>query len=149
MRLEGKTRSEFRDFVLRMSEDSKNRFEVAEISRYIEKIGSLYGAKQLHFRDEDAADGLPPPYHQFLETDNSKDFGLRLYCIRLSPSVVILLNGDRKTALKAKDCPRCFPHFDRARKLAKKINQAILENAIEIDEENKDILIDNDFELSI
>ena len=127
----------------------QDRFELAEVNRYIEKIGTVYGARPSQFRDEDAAEGLPPPYHQFLETDSPDDDGLRLYCIRLSVSVVILLNGDRKTALKVKDCPKCFPHFDKARKLAKKINQAIIDKAIEIDEENRDILIEDDFELSI
>ena len=146
--LEGKKISEFKDFSARMGKEDRDRIELAEINRYIERIGNVYGAQPVHFRDEDAAEGLPPPYHQFLQSDEANDFGLRLYCIRLSPSVVILLNGDRKTSLKVRDCKNCFPYFDLARGLAVKITKAILEGYIEIDEETNELLIDEDFELT-
>ena len=141
--------SEFRNFIARMSGNARDAYELAEINRYIQLIGKEYGAYPQHFKNEDAAERLPPPYHQFIEADSSFDYGLRLYCIRLSPSVVILLNGDRKTALKAKDCKNCYPHFDRARRIARNITQAIQEGNMEIDEYNKEILLDNDFELEI
>ena len=149
VRFENRELSEYRDFNIRMQQDVKNAIELAEINRYIENIGEEYGALKEHFKDEDAAERLPPPYHQFIESDDPNDFGLRLYCIRLSPTVVILLNGDRKKALKVQDCDKCFPHFDRARKIAKKINEAIVEGFIEVDSENKKINTEEDFELTI
>jgi hypothetical protein len=145
--------SEFIDFQRRMNTEA-NRLELGEINRYIERIGKEYGAQPQHFRSEDAAEALPPPYHQFIESDRSEehhgpDFGIRLYCIRLTPSIVILLNGNRKTALKVNDCSNCYPHFDRARKLARRITQAIQDGFIELDEESKEILIEDDFDLEI
>lgn len=137
----------FRDFHTRMSQNPKNQFELGEINRYIEQIGEKLGAYPQHFKSEDAAEALPPPYHSFIESDINGDYGLRLYCIRLSQSIVILLNGDRKTALKVKDCKNCYPHFNLARKLAKKITQAILDDEIQLNEENKVLSIDEDFEI--
>ena len=148
VRFEGKVDYEFRDFQLRMSQQG-NQVELAEINQYIKNIGKRFGAFPSHFRDEGAADGLPPPYHQFIETDGPSDHGLRLYCIRLSPSIVILLNGDRKTNQKAGLCKNCKPHFEKANTLAKKITQAILDGYIEIDSEEKEILIEEDFELTL
>ena len=147
VRYEGKENSEFKDFQLRMG--IKNSIELAEINRHIENIGKKYGAYPDHFRDEGAAEGLPPPYHQFIESDDSDDYGLRLYCIRLLPSIVILMNGDRKTKLKAKECENCKPHFDKAVALAKKITEAIVSGEMEIDEEEKEIIIYEDFELTL
>jgi hypothetical protein len=132
-----------------MSIDPKDAMELAELNRYIQLIGEKYGAQPQHFKNEDAAERLPPPYHQFIESDSPNDYGLRLYCIRISPSIVILLNGNRKTALKVKDCKNCYPHFDKSRRLARKITQAIQDGVIEIDEYNKEILLETDFELEI
>ena len=147
IRFKGKEHSEFRDFQLRMA--IENVIELSEINRHIENIGRKYGAYPIHFRNEGAADGLPPPYHQFLESDDPDNYGLRLYCIRLSPSVVILLNGDRKTALKVQDCENCKPHFEKAVALSKKITKAIIDGNMEIDEDEKELLIDEDFELTL
>lgn len=147
--LENRPMNEFRDFQTRMALQPGNRAELAEINRYIEEIGEKTGAFPGQFKNEDAAERLPPPYHQYLPSGDVNDYGLRLYCIRLSPSIVILLNGDRKTALKVKDCENCFPHFDRARKLAVKITKAIEDGFMELDEENKELIIDEDFELTV
>lgn len=149
IRVEGRGKSEFNDFTERMRREDRNSKELAEINRYIEQIGKFYGAYGQHFRHEGAAEGLPPPYHEFLESENEQDFGLRLYCIRLSPSIVILLNGDRKTTLKAQNCDNCRKHFSLAQQVAKVINQAIADGYIEINEAEKEIDIEEDFDLSI
>ncbi|GAB3013761.1 hypothetical protein GCM10027051_16210 [Niabella terrae] len=140
---------EFIDFLHRMGTTEPGRNELSEINKYIEQIGQWYGALPQHFKKEDAAERLPPPYHEFISTDALDDFGLRLYCIRLSPAVVILLNGDRKTALKVQDCKKCYRHFDFARKLSRKIDQAIQDGILEVDNERKEILVEDDFVLTI
>ncbi len=137
---------EFRDFAARMSMDKTDRTELDEINRYIERIGQKFGAYPHHFKSEDAAEALPPPYH-FFESELGGDYGLRLYCIRLTQSIVILLNGDRKTALKVQECQNCYSHFDLARKLAKRITTAIVDGDIKIDEENNEIIIYDDFQI--
>ena len=145
VRLEDKAISEFRDFQQRMRMHSK--MELDEINMYIRFIGEKYGAQKGHFKTEDAAERLPPPYHEFIETEDVNDFGLRLYCIRLSPGVVILLNGDRKTALKVKDCKNCYKHFDLSRRIAKRIDKAIVEGDLKIDEYNRKIETEEGYEL--
>lgn len=149
IRFNGKDLSEFREFLIRLNEDKTNQKELSEINRYIENIGERFGALPHHFRSEGAADALPPPYHQFIETESAADYGIRLYCIRLSPSIVILLNGGRKTSLKVQDCKNCYPHFERARKVALLINKLILEGFFTIDEETRKVEVEQDVELSI
>ncbi len=148
VRLEGRDVSEFRDFQQRMSAEEKDETELNEIRRFIRQIGKFHGAHPKHFKHERAAERLPPPYY-YIETDDPNDFGLRLYCIRLCNEIVILLNGGRKTNLNPEKCPNCSAHFKLANRLAVKINDAILENRIELDVETKEILIDEDFELVI
>lgn len=148
VRYEGKLNSEFKDFQVRMGQQG-NLVEMAQINRYIQLIGQKYGANEHHFKNEDAAERLPPPWHHFIESDNPEDYGLRLYCIRLSPSVVILLNGDRKTKLKVAECENCKPHFVKAVALAKQITAAILNGDMEINEDEKNIVINEDFELTL
>lgn len=147
VRYEGRQYSEFKDFQLRMA--AKSSIELAEINRHIQDIGQKYGAHKQHFKDEDAAERLPPPWHHFIESENPDDYGLRLYCIRLSPSIVILLNGDRKTKLKVAECENCKPHFAKAITLARTITRAIVDGDMEIDEEEKEIIIYGDFELTL
>jgi hypothetical protein len=149
VKIEGRNLSEFRDFQLRMSENKKDEFELNEIRRFIQQIGKYLGAEAKHFKHERAAERLPPPYY-YIETDDPNDFGLRLYCIRLCNEIVILLNGGRKTHPNPEKCPNCSVHFKIANRIAIKINEAILNKDIELDIENKEIIINNeDFEIEI
>ncbi len=148
VKLEGKDISEFKDFQQRMSKNAKDETELNEIRRYIRQIGKYLGALTKHFKHERAAERLPPPYH-YIETDDPDDFGLRLYCIRLCNEIVILLNGGRKTSSNPEKCPNCSSHFKLANRIAIKINEAILENNMELDIEAREIVIEGDFELEI
>ncbi|MBL0233815.1 MAG: hypothetical protein IPQ08_09130 [Chitinophagaceae bacterium] len=140
--------TEFEDFQKRMSENEKDEFELNEIRRFIQHIGQIHGAKPNFFKPERAAERLPPPFY-IIETEDVDDFGLRLYCIRLCEEIVILLNGGRKTNRDPENCPNCSSHFRLANKLARKINEAILEGYIELDLDNKEIIIEEDFNLEI
>lgn len=146
IRVEGKPMSEFHDFQKRMQQYKKDKSQAAEINRFIKNIGEYYGAQDRYFKREGHAERLPPPTHRFVESDGETDFGLRLYCIRISDEIVILLNGDRKTAQRLKDCPNCKPHFDFANTISDLIFEARKNGFMEID--GFDILIDDDFELS-
>ena len=118
-----------------------------EINRFIENIGKKHGAQERFFKREGFAERLPPATYRFLDSDGETDFGLRLYCVRISEEVVILLNGDRKIAQSIKDCLNCKPHFDFANKISDAIYEATKNDEIEID--GFDILMDDDFVLSI
>jgi hypothetical protein len=140
--------SEFKDFQNRLSKDIKNNNELNEITRFIQQIGDNWGAQEKHFKHERAAERLPPPYY-FIETEDSSDYGLRLYCIRLCNEIVILLNGDRKTDRYPDRCPNCAKHFKLANTLAKKITEAITENNLFLNFDKREIDIEDDFEIEI
>lgn len=144
LQVEGKPMTEFREFLTRMQNNKKDQRQVGEINRLIKKIGNEYGAQDRYFKREGFAERLPPPTHHFIDSDGETDFGLRLYCVRLTDEIVILLNGDRKTAQKLKDCPNCKKHFDFANLVSDKIYKGRLDDLIEID--GFDILIDDEFE---
>ena len=147
VQVEGRFQSEFHDFQIRMQQNGKDKKQVAEINRFIEIIGKKHGAQERFFKREGFAERLPPATHHFIDSDGETDFGLRLYCVRISEEVVILLSGDRKTAQRIKDCPNCKPHFDFANKISDAIYEARKKEKIEIN--GFDILIDDDFVLSI
>ena len=147
VQVEDRLMSEFQDFQKRMQQDKKDKTQAAELNRFIKQIGKYYGAQDRYFKREGHAERLPPPTHRFVESDGETDFGLRLYCIRISNEIVILLNGARKTAHRLQDCPDCKPHFDFANKISNAVYYARQNDEIEID--GFDILTDNDFSLSI
>ena len=140
--------SEFADFVIRMKQSKLNTHELGELIAFVKEIGMKYGAKKSLFRHEAAAEALAVPTvsHIDIDSDEEVHFGLRLYCIRLTDSIVILLNGDRKTTHKAQDCPNCKYHFQLANKVSLKITQAIIDKDIIL--ESKSIFFDEDFELN-
>lgn len=144
IQVEGKSVSEFQDFQKRMQLDKKDKKQVAEINRYIEQIGKYYGAQDRYFKREGHAERLPPPTHRFIDSDGETDFGLRLYCIRISDEIVILLNGDRKTTQKLRDCKNCKPHFDFANRISDLIFDAKQRDLLEFD--GFDILVDDEFD---
>jgi hypothetical protein len=147
VQVKGRYLSEFRDFQTRMQQNEKDKKQLAEINRFIEKIGKHYGAEDRFFKREGNAERLPPATYRFIESDGETDFGLRLYCVKVSEEVVILLNGDRKTTQSIKDCPNCKPHFDFANKISDAIYEARTKEQIEID--GFEILMDEDFTLNI
>lgn len=108
------------------------------------------GAKERYFRFENRANALPPPARTLVELGQSEETrgdNLRLYCIRLSEEIVILISGDRKTMETAQECPIVAPHFRLANNLAKKIDEAIINKEIVID--GKELRFDDDFEIEL
>ncbi|MDF2456213.1 MAG: hypothetical protein K0R51_2206 [Cytophagaceae bacterium] len=140
--LEGSS-PEFDDFQKRMALIPDYKPELIRIFQFIKDIGEIYGAHETQFRHERSAHALPPKYH-IIETIPGK-FGLRLYCIRLSPNVVILLNGDMKTDHDPEICPNCRKHFNLANKIANKIDEAIIEKSLRVI--GNELEMDDDFEL--
>jgi len=105
------------------------------IVTWIELIGNEFGALEYFFRPENSAYALPPKeritrrYTMGKNIDIIERNRLRLYCIWISESVVILLNGGIKEAQKNSDkgAENIQSHF----RLANKIGKIILEKIIE------------------
>lgn len=147
VQVSGRPFTEFKDFQIRMGKCEKDKRQRNEINRWIERIGNIYGAQDQFFKREGWAERLPPATYRFIDSDGETDFGLRQYCILLNEELVILLNGDRKTAQSVRDCSKCKPHFDLANKISDAIYKATVNGNVEIN--GRDILIDEGFNLEI
>jgi hypothetical protein len=112
-----------------------NEFDT--ILRIIDAIGYCKrGAEDCLFRFEDAAHALPSnrgDAKRILGIEVIEDSGLRLYCIRLTNRIVILLNGGVKTHDQALACPNVKEHFRFAQAVAKSIIAMLIERSIIID----------------
>lgn len=137
---------EYLNFTKRMSVDSFNRKQLHEIKAFIKHIGEN-GASEDLFKREDSAERLPPYWYKFLDSDGETDFGLRLYCVRVSHEIVILLNGDRKTTKAVMNCANCYPYFKFAQRFANAFYDAKYFGDIEIS--GHDINTEDNFILNI
>lgn len=147
LRIEGGLYTEYANFCYRMKKDKKTKRQLGELNRLLYNIGNKYGAQDEFFKREGRAERLPPPTHRFFDSDGEDDFGIRLYCIKLSEEAVLLLNGDLKLAQRIKDCKNCKPHFDFANAVSDALYYAQQNDEIEID--GRDILVEEDFYLNI
>ena len=126
----------------------KNEVEVADelnkLTQWIVEIGNNYGALSELFRFEDEAHALPPPPRGqrkvgITQIDHND---LRVYCVWISESIVILANGGIKKSATVQETPELMPHFRFAKAMGKQINQFIAEKSFQY--QGKDILdIDN------
>ncbi len=130
------------------------RFDAKDFPNHLADLELIYGvivemgikkARKFFFRHEGNADALPNNVPLEIIDANEADFGLRLYCIRISDDIVILLNGDIKTARDPNDCPNVGGHFKRARKIARLLDQARADNEINFQNPNPF----KDFEIEI
>lgn len=129
IRFEDKSQTEFEDFLRKHVLNSQYGEQLIEIRSWLTKIGKK-GALKQYFKHEQKADALPVFYNCELENG---EYGLRLYCIRWTENIVILLNGAEKTASKAQDCPQVLPHFRRANEIAKQLDEARRNKELECD----------------
>lgn len=107
---------DYSDFVTRMSEKMNDINELTDLIQFITEIAFNWGYEDEYFQTEANALRFLTPQENWVTTNSS--FGVRLYCVVLEKKVVIILNGDLKTAQKNQDCPNCLPHFENAKKIA-------------------------------
>lgn len=145
LHVEDRMRNEFADFQYRMKLIERYKEELQKILYRIADLGDKFGAEPKYFRHERAAEALPSPDYHYLEVDENgqEEYGLRLYCLRLTNEVVLLLNGDIKTTEKADDCPNCGKHFRFANRVSKAIDEAIVGKRMSI--KGKKILMSDNF----
>lgn len=128
-------------------------FEEKEFPKHSEELQVIYsvfnqirkrGAKQFFFKNEGPANALPIVTDE-IKTANKVDFGLRLYCVRLSDNVVVLLNGDVKTVLNPRNCDNVKEHFNNAYKIAQKLDKLVIGK--EINFQYRDCLVNFEIEI--
>jgi len=96
------------------------------IKMWLAEIGEKYSAEPRFFRPEDNTGALPPPSPLIrrLEQEIDKDkMCLRLYCIVLSPEIVILVNGGIKESQATRDSPTCWKEYQFTSNIASQINK--------------------------
>ena len=107
--------------------------EYAEQPEWIESVDILVqcmdeigdrGAARRYFRFEDAAEAIPSRQLLNLVVRTSR-YDLRLYCIRVSDEIVILLNGGVKTSQRVQDSPDLIGKFRFANRVSTEIIKKI------------------------
>ena len=114
--------SEFADFRERAEMDPTVAEDLAEIDAQIERLADG-GVSPNFLRGEKDAAALPGKKWQIVtrEFRPVKDGPLRLYCVLLPHEVIILCNGDRKTADTAQKCENVKGHFSFANRLHRSV----------------------------
>ena len=129
VRFEEDKMSETDKFFNRFRGNIERREQLREMAAFIEEVGNVYGAKAWLFRDESAAEALPPEYRTAIRNGLVQflDYDLRLFCIRLNDGIVILLNGGIKTTQKVNDSPDLFSKFRLAHQISRKTTEKIID----------------------
>lgn len=132
--------SETDKFFLRFKEDSKLKTSLQELASFIEVvIGNEYGALPEFFKFENKAQGLPPKgkFGVGEITINYSNFPLRLYCLRISNSLVVLFNGAEKTSNSAQEGKTSMA-FNEANLFAERILEALRNSEIYITSDQRE-----------
>lgn len=147
--LDNETVSETAKFFNKMKNINEVSDDLNQLAQWFVEIGQNHGALLELFRFEEEAHALPPPPRGqrkvgITQIDNND---LRLYCVWISESCVILANGGIKKSAKVQGTPELMPHFRFAKTMGRQINQLITEGSFQftgkdiLDIENIDLLI--------
>ncbi|GHB36212.1 hypothetical protein [Mongoliitalea lutea] len=134
VRWEDAALSETDKFFVKYENDSTFQRPMQELAKFISnKIGDEMGALEDFFRFENAAQALPPSGTYKVEDlyINFGNFPLRLYCLRISETLVVLFNGGEKTSETAQGGKTSMA-FQEANIFAKRILDALREKDIYI-----------------
>lgn len=139
--VEGEELSETDLFFQRFFKDDKFKNEAKELAAFLSiTIGTKRGALNDFFREEQSAHALPPPLRtEIEEVDFGRGFPLRLYCLRLSRSCLVLFNGGEKTSDSAQDGDTNIS-FLQANDFAGKILDALHKKEIKLCSRERQIL---------
>ncbi len=134
IKLEHESYSETEKFISRFEFHPQYQNDFENILALLVILGNVKGAKIRFFRDESAAHALPPEIKEALREGWVQfiDAGLRLFCLRLSDEVVILLNGGIKSSQKTNDSPDLIYKFRFAQQISKSIDAKIRNRELQI-----------------
>lgn len=134
VRWEVATMSETDKFFLKYENDIKFERPLQELAKFISnKIGNELGALDYFFRFENTAQALPPSGTYTVDDFliHFSHFPLRLYCLRISDTLVVLFNGAEKTANSAQG-GKTGMVFQEANMFANRILEALRDKHIYI-----------------
>lgn len=146
VKFEKKDVTEFDDFIRNLSALKHIEDELEILIEWLGNIAENDGALERYFRHEGKAQAIPPK-GKFITIEFSEN--IRLYCLRVCESIVILFNGGIKTADKAQNCPNVKPHFTMANKLASKINEFFVSRELIANCENNSLIGIEDIEIEL
>ena len=92
------------------------------------------GARDDLFRPEREAHALPHNRMLSLLGWEEDEYCLRLYCLRWSDEIVILINGGCKTAQTAQECPNVRSHFNFANEVARLLDRMNREDDLKVNQ---------------
>ena len=144
VRFDGNSETETDLFFLKYENENKpyNR-EANELLHLItHSIGNIYGATNDFFdRSKNKAQALPPKPKRWIPDiyEIGIHFPLRLYCLRISESIVVLFNGGVKDQSTDQESEGLRLKFYEAQRFATKITAALLDGTILIDTENRQL----------
>ena len=141
IKLDDNELTEFELFVDKDFPEHESELEI--IYTAIEEM-QYRGAKSIYFKDESNANAMPVVTKAIMDS-NKGDYGIRLYCIRLTDNLVVLLNGDIKTEPKAQDCINVKKYFKNAVIIATKLDTLVINREINFQE--TDCLTNLEFEI--
>jgi hypothetical protein len=134
VRLEDEPHSEMEKFILRFETDNVFQNDFENILALLVILGNEKGVKSRFFRDESAAQALPPEIREALRENWVQfiDAGLRLFCLRMSDEVAILLNGGIKSSQKTNDSPDLVAKFRFAQQVSKVVDLKIRNRELQV-----------------
>ena len=124
--------SETDDFLRYFTEEELSYHHQLDELLALLQIIARYGARATYFRDEQGAHALPRAARVSGEIVVGSGNPLRLYCIRWSERIVILLNGGVKTARSAQDCKNVRHFFRDAVRINRRLDQLFQDGDIQV-----------------
>lgn len=139
---EGSNDSETDKFFLKAKKNEKLKRNFQELATFLtDIIGEQDGALPIYFREEQQAHALPPKKSIVKNsiTFFHLNYPLRLYCLRISNTILVLFNGDEKTSETAQDGKTSMVFYE-ALQFTECILKAYLNNEFQFDQDQEILL---------
>lgn len=137
---EGDSYTEFQKFIIKGNENAKLQPDLQKILGALQRMLSAVGFLERYFRPE----GKMRDRVAALPIQTSK---LRLYCLRLSDSVLIVGNGGEKTTKTYEEDAELSGYVINLQKLDELLKSAELKGTIRIEETTIEGIDDKTFEI--
>jgi len=125
-------------FFLRLQENEKLNKPLTDLALLLEYISEEKGALEDFFRFENQAQALPSNRALSEIEVKTRNFPLRLYCLKLTDNLLILFGGGEKTANTAQEGKTSMA-FHEANLFAKRILKSLQDKDIYITTDEREL----------